>query len=383
MRDDKISRLFLCSSFILSSFIALPLHASPKEDLEQTQQRIEQARERQSELARQTQQLEMELRELQQQLVATAQAVQAGETDLTVTEEKLDILSDQTQRRQVTLEERQKHLSALISAALKLSQTPPEAVLLMPGESGESIKAARALVMASRSIRQEIAGIKLQMAELEQLKEKVAANRSEYSRKQAGLDKIRQALRSKIAARQGLQEKVGRERKQQADKLEQLAQKTKDLQQLISTLARAEKSKKRKGQLRSFAEAMGAIRLPAAGKVARRFGVATGRNETSKGITFETRAGAQVTAPFDGEVVFTGPFLNYGKLVILRHSDDFHTLLAGLSKIDVASGEFLLEGEPIGGMGDRSPATRLYVELRKNNQPIDPAPWMNVLIKNP
>ena len=98
-----------------------------------------------------------------------------------------------------------------------------------------------------------------------------------------------------------------------------------------------------------------------------------------------TRKGAQVTAPYDSEVVFTGPFLNYGQMIILRHSDDFHTLLAGLTKIDVRVGQFLLEGEPIGAMGegddDNKNDRTLYIELRKDNQPVNPAAWINGLNK--
>ena len=133
-----------------------------------------------------------------------------------------------------------------------------------------------------------------------------------------------------------------------------------------------------KGRLRSFADARGHIRPPAAGQVVQKFG-APDHGGASKGIVIATRAGAQVTAPYDGEVVFTGPFLNYGMLVIIRHSDHFHTLLAGLSKIDASVGQFLLEGEPIGAMGEGESGNRLYVELRKNNQPVDPAPWISRL----
>ena len=105
-----------------------------------------------------------------------------------------------------------------------------------------------------------------------------------------------------------------------------------------------------------------------------------GRNETSKGITITTRAGAQVTAPYDAEVLFTGPFMEYGKVVILSHSDGFHTLLARLAKIDVSVGDLLLEGEPIGSMGDKD-TNRLYIEIRSKNHPIDPAQWIRGLKK--
>jgi septal ring factor EnvC (AmiA/AmiB activator) len=40
-----------------------------------------------------------------------------------------------------------------------------------------------------------------------------------------------------------------------------------------------------------------------------------------------------------------------------------------------------LEGEPIGAMGDNDAGNRLYVELRRNNQPTDPAPWIRGLNK--
>ncbi|MBV8938416.1 MAG: peptidoglycan DD-metalloendopeptidase family protein [Alphaproteobacteria bacterium] len=118
---------------------------------------------------------------------------------------------------------------------------------------------------------------------------------------------------------------------------------------------------------------------PVAGHVLHRFGEHLNRNETSKGVTFETREAAQVVSPFDGEVVFTGPFLDYGKMVILRHRDDFHTLLAGLARIDVSVGQFLLEGEPIGAMGNASSSRDLYLELRQLNQPVDPAGWISGL----
>jgi murein hydrolase activator len=83
-----------------------------------------------------------------------------------------------------------------------------------------------------------------------------------------------------------------------------------------------------------------------------------------------------VLAPFDGQVVYTGTFLAYGNLVILRHRDDFHTLIAGVDKIYANPGQTLLEGEPIGAMGGAQSGNRVYLELREHNQPIDPTSWL-------
>jgi septal ring factor EnvC (AmiA/AmiB activator) len=62
-------------------------------------------------------------------------------------------------------------------------------------------------------------------------------------------------------------------------------------------------------------------------------------------------------------------------MVIIRHSDGYHTMLAGLDEIDCKPGQFVLEGEPVGSMGGGTD-TRLYMELREDGKPVDPAGWM-------
>jgi len=95
----------------------------------------------------------------------------------------------------------------------------------------------------------------------------------------------------------------------------------------------------------------------------------------------KTRYGAQITSPTDGWVVYAGKFRTYGQLLIIKAGDGYHVLLAGLSRIDVQSGQFVLAAEPVGTMksapglraGKNSP--RLYVEFRKDGRPINPRPW--------
>ena len=138
----------------------------------------------------------------------------------------------------------------------------------------------------------------------------------------------------------------------------------------------------KRGKLRDILDAKGDLRMPISGRMVLAYGQKDSSNDTSKGIKIAARGHATVIAPYDAEVAYSGVFLNYGKLVILKHrasnGDDFHTLLAGLDTIDVKTGEFLLEGEPIGAMSDGE-TTRLYVELRKNNQPFNPVGWIKGL----
>ena len=67
-----------------------------------------------------------------------------------------------------------------------------------------------------------------------------------------------------------------------------------------------------------------------------------------------TLAGAVVSAPADGSLLFCGPYLTYGQLLILNAGGGYYMLLAGMDRINVVPGEFVLTGEPVGAMGDGS-----------------------------
>jgi septal ring factor EnvC (AmiA/AmiB activator) len=95
-----------------------------------------------------------------------------------------------------------------------------------------------------------------------------------------------------------------------------------------------------------------------------------------KGITIETRSAAQVIAPYAGQVVFAGQFRGYGLLLIIEHGEGYHTLLAGMDRIDSTVGQRVVAGEPVGVMGQTEGKPTLYVELRRNGQPVNPLPWL-------
>ncbi|HXP96897.1 MAG TPA: peptidoglycan DD-metalloendopeptidase family protein [Telmatospirillum sp.] len=127
---------------------------------------------------------------------------------------------------------------------------------------------------------------------------------------------------------------------------------------------------------RPFSQAQGEMPFPARGKVTLKFGQPNELGAPSRGISIATRGDAQVVAPYDGQVVFSGPFRGYGLLLIIEHGEGYHTLLAGMSRIDSDVGQHLLPGEPVGVMGQSESKPVLYVELRRNGQPVNPLPWL-------
>lgn len=123
-----------------------------------------------------------------------------------------------------------------------------------------------------------------------------------------------------------------------------------------------------------FSKIRGRLRLPAKGKQVGNFGDSTGFGPRAQGITLRTRNGAQVVVPYDGRVVFAGPFRDYGLILIISHGEGYHTLLAGLSTLQAVVGQSLLTGEPVGRMGGDDKRS-LYIEIRRKGVAINPNPW--------
>lgn len=136
----------------------------------------------------------------------------------------------------------------------------------------------------------------------------------------------------------------------------------------------------------AFSTLKGSLVPPVVGRQTVRFGESDGIGRAASGVTIAARAGDTVTAPAEGQILYSGPFRSYGQLLILNAGDGYHIVLAGMSRIDVSVGQFVLSGEPLAAMGatriasasdadmvDAAPS--LYVEFRKDGKPVDPQPW--------
>jgi septal ring factor EnvC (AmiA/AmiB activator) len=135
-----------------------------------------------------------------------------------------------------------------------------------------------------------------------------------------------------------------------------------------------------------FDSAKGFLDFPVTGVNVINFGDSDGFGGVSKGLSIVTRANADVLAPADGTVLYSGDYLNYGQIVILDAGQDYTILLAGLASVNVQPGQFVKMGDGVGAMGSRTigrtvatsaGASRptLYVEMRNKTAPIDPTGW--------
>ena len=123
----------------------------------------------------------------------------------------------------------------------------------------------------------------------------------------------------------------------------------------------------------------GQLALPVAGAIVKTFGAADAFGGVEKGVSIATPPAATVATPIDGWVAFSGPYRTYGQLLIINAGGGYYMVLAGMDRINVSVGQFVLAGEPVAVMGDGSARTAaaaaigaeqpvLYIELRKNGR---------------
>jgi murein hydrolase activator len=300
----------------------------------------------------------------------------------------------------------------------RIGRRPLPAVMARPEDSLLSVRTAILLGAVLPDMKDEAETLVTDIGELVKVRKDITDERDKLSRDMVSLseDRLRLGLLGEERKRrQGEVEKAIEAERRRATELARQAHDLKDLigkleaeiegaRRAAQAAARATeqqaklapspeqkpnlgaiKDPGRLGPAIAFASAKGTLPLPVNGVKIRDFGASDGVGGLEKGLVLATRSGAQVTAPCDGWVVYSGTFRSYGQLLILNAGGGYHVLLAGMERMSVDIGQFVLTGEPVAVMGDgpkvastigvASSQPVLYIEFRKDGSPVDPTPW--------
>jgi lipoprotein NlpD len=118
-----------------------------------------------------------------------------------------------------------------------------------------------------------------------------------------------------------------------------------------------------------------AWRWPVKGRVLAPFSL---KNPVNKGIDIAGREGERVMAAADGIVVYAGGNLRgYGKLVIVKHNDNFLSAYGNNQSLLVEEGQFVSAGKPIAQIGVSSDnVAMLHFEIRRDGKPENPLRYL-------
>lgn len=122
----------------------------------------------------------------------------------------------------------------------------------------------------------------------------------------------------------------------------------------------------------------GKLEWPVAGTISMRFGArqAAGKMR-ARGVHIASRSGSDIHAIARGRVVFADWLRGFGLLMILDHGDGYMSLYGENSSLYKGVGEWVGRGEVIAAAGNSGGQLRtgLYLELRKDGQPVNPDDW--------
>ena len=367
-------------------WIALVICASsahavaPQTQLNETLENLAASKESEAVLKEQLARTQDDLAKLQQRATELAERLQASESRVSAAESAVGEVNAKLSAKQKDFDARKAEYAATVTSLLRMRELPPTALFTNPTNVHQLMRAASVLEETNRVAATKANRLRQEMAQLKTLKAEAASREAQMHSEKAELASAQEALRHDLVDRKKLQAKLNEDHTRAEEKVADLSRESQSLQELIGKLAEESRahSSSRAGANRpehARSSSKGSPKSPVNGAIIHRFGERKNDNETYRGMVFKARSGATVVAPTDGEVVFTGPFRDYGNMVLIKHSNGYISLIAGLGEVSAGLNQSAIRGEPIGNVPTGGPA-EVYVELRDEDaKPIDPANW--------
>jgi murein hydrolase activator len=394
--------------------------ATSDSDIQKREQELEAAREQQKNAAEQQQKLQADIAaigqdrsKLNQQLIDVAAQVRDVESKIDDAEARLRPLDIREQQIRSSIDSRRAEITEVLAALQRAGRRTPPALLVRPEDALQSLRTAMLLGSVVPELHTRAEKLASDLGELIALRQTISAERDRLGTDRDKLTSDQTRLSALINERQRQQSAAEQDMATESARAITLSKQVDDLQSLIAKMEQdskaaakaaaaateqgtpanvdgkpnlaALKDPSRMSPAIAFASAKGMLPLPVNGTRIRDFGGSDGAGGVEKGISLAARPSAQVTAPCDGWVVYAGPFRSYGQLLILNAGGGYHVLIAGMERISVNIGQFVLTGEPVATMGKTSQVASiiaasasqpvLYIEFRKDGTPIDPGPW--------
>jgi septal ring factor EnvC (AmiA/AmiB activator) len=346
-------------------------------------------------------------------LIGAAQRVRLAEIEVGDIEERLTTLRTQEAEIRFRLDTADLEIGTVLAALQRIGRNPPPALVVDPADALSSARGAILISEILPQLTDRATAIAADLLALETVKAALVDEEEQLLANLTVLQEDQLRIATLIEARRRGVERATSEIATSEAEAEALAAEAESLNELIGqlearlvaaslgaeavaaveaggdapaldaeTIRLALANPERTEPAVPFASAKGFLTFPAAGVTVQGFG--TGGREA--GVSVVTRAEAQVVAPADSVVLYRGPYLNYGQIIILSAGQGYSILLAGLDAVTLDQGQFVLMGEPVGQMGSRTlgqavttnagtSSPTLYIEFRKDNQPIDPSDW--------
>lgn len=328
---------------------------------------------------------------------ALAARIQQAEADIEVARARHAIVRGERAALTARLAQKQEPTARLAAALQTASRRPLALSALQPGSLKEVVYVRAVLDSAVPQIRARTAGLRADL-------DRGRALEADAARALETLRDSEQTLRTRradLAAVENSQRIASRTARgaalREAERALALAEEARDLDGLVERLDDIAALRRELAALpgpvlrpKNLATALVAeaapapaaspsapprdFQLPVDGRTLLGFGARRDSGLASTGLVLAPVAGAQVVAPARGRVAFAGAYRGFGRIVIIEHDGGWTSLVTGLARVDVAIGETVIGGSPIGVAGGR--AAPVAFELRRDGAPVNPLQYL-------
>lgn len=313
---------------------------------------------------------------LQEKLVTLSKSARQKEIELNHAEKKLKSLENKKEKITTTLETRYGQLQKIICAVQNLARRGPEVIVRSDTSINSIIHASMMLRSLTNTLVHHNHRLQKELDELSQIQKEIELETAKLKSTAKILQKRYVDIEKLLKRRRELLKKEAAKQRAIEARANKLAKESANIHDLIRKMSLEKPKKEKKYPL----DRQGKYEfMPVHGPIVSTYGSPSSHNPDGKGIVLSARPQALVLSPVDGEVLFCGPFRRYQNIIIIKHNTNYYTLLAGLERLDTEAGQHVEAGEPIGLMPN-IPNAPIYMELRAENDPINPQGWIESLI---
>ena len=309
-------------------------------ELERMEQKVQQQSIEHKKLQAQATQINLELTTVSREMVKAAKLIQNNEEKLSQMERQLEKLKTDLAEAEAGFCQEDDNLIKTLAALQNLALKPTEALLVQPLTPVETIRSAMLLRETVPYLEENASRIRKELAQIAQKKSLVEKQFAQISKQKKLLETEHSRMKALVQKKSKMRNVVEIQSEKAKKNVERLASQANDLRDLLSKLEkqrlekqrRAEEKRRKEEEARRLAEnktetiqqppaitvastgfrlAKGTLPMPARGKIITAYGEQMVKGVSAKGITIRTRNQAQVIAPFDGAVIFAGPFRGY------------------------------------------------------------------------
>lgn len=324
-----------------------------------------------------------------------AARIQGAEADIAVAAARLRVIARLQRAQRSRLAAEQGPIVRLVGALQLMSRRPAVAVLARPGSTADLAHVRALLAGIMPIVRERTTGLRAELERGRALRATADRAATELRAGREQLEGDRLALARLEAAERARSRRFANSALFEQDRAVALGEDVRDITTLMGELEDQAALRDRLASLpgprprparpgetpppadagRELQQRNPPYRLPVIGEVVAGLGAMSPDGVRARGLTVAVAPGALAVAPTRGRVAFAGQFRGYGNIVIIDHGDGWTTLITGLERLDVAVGDSVTQGAPLGRAGGGRP--RITVELRRGGRPVDITPLVS------